>query len=86
MTEKKVPPKKNLTCCGVDILILMMSLFKKVQLFAWVSRHNLKATGGVGSMMISITVTLERKLLSCSHCQEFGQLADLASDWLFKLV
>ena len=24
--------------------------------------------------------------MSCIHCQEFGQLADLASDWLFTLV
>ena len=29
---------------------------------------------------------LKRKLLSCSHGQELGQLADLASDWLFTLV
>ena len=29
---------------------------------------------------------LEWKLLSCSHCQELGQLADLAPDWLFMLV
>ena len=27
-----------------------------------------------------------RKLMSLSHCQELGQLADLASDWLFPLV
>ena len=26
------------------------------------------------------------QLLSCSHCQEMGQPADLASDWLFTLV
>ena len=26
------------------------------------------------------------KLMICSHCQELGQLADLASDWLFTLV
>ena len=25
---------------------------------------------------------LARKYLSCSHCQEMGQLADPASDWL----
>ena len=30
--------------------------------------------------------SLEWKLMSCSHCQELGQLADLASDWLFTLV
>ena len=29
---------------------------------------------------------LKRKFLSCSHCQELGQLADLASGWLFTLV
>ena len=29
---------------------------------------------------------LKRKLMSCSHCQELGQLSDLASDWLFTLV
>ena len=29
---------------------------------------------------------LGRKLLSCSHGQECGQLAALASDWLFTLV
>ena len=28
----------------------------------------------------------ERKLLSRSHCQEWGQLADLASDWFFTLA
>ena len=28
----------------------------------------------------------ERKLISCSHCQELGQLADLAPDWLFTLM
>ena len=28
---------------------------------------------------------LKRKLMSCSHGQELGQLADLASDWLFTL-
>ena len=27
-----------------------------------------------------------QKLMSCSHCQELGQLADLVSDWLFTLV
>ena len=27
-----------------------------------------------------------RKLMSCSHCQELGQLADLVSDWLLTLV
>ena len=26
------------------------------------------------------------KFMICSHCQELGQLADLASDWLFTLV
>ena len=25
-----------------------------------------------------------RKFMSCSHCQELGQLADLVSDWLFS--
>ena len=30
--------------------------------------------------------TQGRKFMSCSHCQEFGQLADLALDWLFTLV
>ena len=30
--------------------------------------------------------TLERKFMSCGHCQEMGQLANLASDWLFTLV
>ena len=29
---------------------------------------------------------LKRKLMSCSHCQKLGQLADLASDWLLTLV
>ena len=30
---------------------------------------------------------LKRKFMSCGHCQELGQLADLASDWLlFTLV
>ena len=29
---------------------------------------------------------LSRKFLSCSHCQEYGQLADLASDWMFTNV
>ena len=29
---------------------------------------------------------LEWKLMSLSHGQELGQLADLASDWLFTLV
>ena len=28
---------------------------------------------------------LEWKLMSCSHGQELGQFADLASDWLFNL-
>ena len=31
-------------------------------------------------------VALKWKFLSCSHCQELGQLADLASDWLLTLV
>ena len=26
------------------------------------------------------------KFMSCSHCQELGQPADLGSDWLFTLV
>ena len=30
--------------------------------------------------------TEPRQLMSCSHGQELGQLADLASDWLFTLV
>ena len=29
---------------------------------------------------------LKRKLMSCSHGKELGQLGDLASDWLFTLV
>ena len=29
---------------------------------------------------------LKRKFMSCSHGQELGQLAVLASDWLFTLV
>ena len=29
---------------------------------------------------------LKRKFMSCSHFQELGQLADLASDWLFSLL
>ena len=29
---------------------------------------------------------LKRKFVSCSHCQELGQLADRASDWLFTLL
>ena len=29
---------------------------------------------------------LKRKFVSFSHCQELGQLADLASDRLFTLV
>ena len=29
---------------------------------------------------------LKRKLMSLSHGQEWGQLAELASDWLFTLV
>ena len=29
---------------------------------------------------------LKRKFMSCSHCQELGQLAVLASDWLITLV
>ena len=29
---------------------------------------------------------LKRKLMSLSHCQELGQLAYWASDWLFTLV
>ena len=30
-----------------------------------------------------VGVQLERKFMSCSQCQELGQLAVLASDWLF---
>ena len=29
---------------------------------------------------------LRRKFMSCGHCQELGQLAVLASDWLFTLL
>ena len=29
---------------------------------------------------------LKQKFMSWSHCQELGQLADLASDWLFTLI
>ena len=29
---------------------------------------------------------LRWKFMSCSHCQELSQLADLASHWLFTLV
>ena len=29
---------------------------------------------------------LKQKFMSCRHCQELDQLADLASDWLFTLV
>ena len=31
-------------------------------------------------------VVLERKFMTCSHCLELCQFADLASDWLFTLV
>ena len=29
---------------------------------------------------------LKRKFMSCSHCQDLGQPAALATDWLFTLV
>ena len=31
-------------------------------------------------------IRVKRKLMGCSHCQESGQLADLASDGMFTLV
>ena len=37
-------------------------------------------------MLFSLERVLGWKFLSCSHCQELCQLADLASDWLFTLV
>ena len=42
---------------------------------------------GRGEPMLSrvVLVRLKRKLVSCGQCQELGQLADLASDWLFTL-
>ena len=41
---------------------------------------------GVVNVLAGVVVDLERKLMSCRHGQELGQLADLASDWLFTLV
>ena len=38
------------------------------------------------SLNISFAGALEWKLMSCTHCQKLGQLANLASDWLFTLV
>ena len=32
---------------------------------------------------VDAVIVLKRKLMNPSHCQEFGQLAYLASDWLF---
>ena len=29
---------------------------------------------------------LKRRFMSCGHCHELGQFADLASDWLYTLV
>ena len=31
-------------------------------------------------------LALKRKFMSCSHSRELGQVADLASDWVFTLV
>ena len=35
---------------------------------------------------VDVGPRLKRKFMSCSHCQELGKLADLASDWLLNLV
>ena len=35
---------------------------------------------------VDLYVVLGRKFMSCSNCQELGQLADLTSVWLFTLV
>ena len=40
----------------------------------------------VGQALQGEAGLLKRKLLSLSHCQELGQLTDLASDWFFTLV
>ena len=35
---------------------------------------------------VHLSRPLKRKLMSLSHGQELGQLADLASDWFFTFV
>ena len=42
------------------------------------------AEGGVAALR-RLVKGLKRKFMRCSQCQELGQLADLASDWLFTL-
>ena len=41
---------------------------------------------GLGQRRFKIFRLQGWKLMSSSHCQELGQLADLASDWLFTLM
>ena len=45
------------------------------------------ASGGAAKVdNVPIPQHLKRKFMSCSHCQELGQLPDLASDWLFTFA
>ena len=39
-----------------------------------------------GLVVTDGAIVLKWKLMSCSHGQEFGQFAVLASNWLFTLV
>ena len=54
--------------------------------------HHKAAAGGsrrvINAAVVNFvqTLVLKRKLVSLSHRQELGQLADLASDRLFTLV
>ena len=57
-----------------------------VNLFLILSLVRVLVVTGDEAVVGTEVVNLKRKFMSCCHCQELGQLTDLASDWLFTLV
>ena len=46
----------------------------------------LRVSGDPAHQAYALLAPRGGKFMSCSHCQEFRQLVDLASDWLFTLL
>ena len=57
-----------------------------VNLFLILSLVRVLVVTGDEAVVGTEVVNLKRKFMGCYHCQELGQLTDLASDWLFNLV
>ena len=68
--------------CNVNL----NAVFVHVDIVKVLCVHSFPSLDGFNGKPYGHQVALERKLISLSHGQELGQLADLASDWLFTLV